>query len=127
MEIIFLIGRILFGLLFLESGWSHFVHNTQMALYAQSRGVPMPRIVVFVTGIIIVLGALGIILGVYVKLSVLLLCLFLLGTLLKIHAFWKDTDPHQKAMERNQFFKDAALLGALLMFLSILEPWSLSL
>lgn len=127
MEIIFLIGRILFGALFLESGWSHFMRNTQLALYAQSRGVPMPRIVVFVTGLIIVAGGLGLILGIYVKLSIILLSLFLLGTLLKIHTFWKEADPSSKAMERTQFFKNAALLGALLMFLSLLEPWGLSL
>lgn len=126
MEIIFLIGRVLFGMLFLQNGWNHFVNNTSLAIYAQGRGVPMPRIAVFITGIMIVLGGLGIILGIYVKLSILLLSLFLIGTLLKVHTFWKDVNPSSRSMEQTSFFKNAALLGALLMFLSILEPWSLS-
>lgn len=127
MEIIFLIGRILFGALFIQSGWNHFIHNTQTAIYAQAKGVPMPRIATFVTGFMIILGGLGIIFGIYVKLGVLLLSLFLLGTLLKIHTFWKETDPGVKSMEKIAFLKNAALLGAALMFLSILEPWGLSL
>ena len=127
MEIIFLIGRILFGALFLQSGWKHFTNNTALAIYAQGRGVPMPRIAVFVTSVMIILGGLGIILGIYVKLSILLLSLFLMGTLIKVHTFWKDENPGSKATEQTSFFKNAALLGALLMFLSILEPWGLSL
>ncbi len=87
----------------------------------------MPRIMVFVTGLMIFFGSLGIILGIYVKLSILLLALFLFGTLIKMHTFWKETDPSMKVMEKTQFMKNAALLGAALMFLSILEPWGLSL
>ncbi|MEK7117154.1 MAG: DoxX family membrane protein [Patescibacteria group bacterium] len=127
MEFIFLLGRVLFGALFLYSGWGHFTNNTGLAIYAQGKGVPMPRIAVLITGFMIVLGGLGLILGIYVKLSILLLSLFLIGTLFKMHTFWKETNPSAKAMEQVQFFKNAALLGALLMFLSLLEPWSLSL
>lgn len=127
MEFIFLIGRILFGSLFIYNGWKHFTYNTSLALYAQGRGVPMPRIVVFVSGIMIILGGLGIVLGIYVKLSILLLSLFLLGTLYKMHPFWKESDPSKRNIEIVQFTKNAALLGALLMILSILEPWGLSL
>ena len=87
----------------------------------------MPRIVVFASGIMIILGGLGIILGIYVKLSILLLSLFLIGTLYKMHPFWKEIDPSRRSMEIVQFTKNAALLGALLMLLSILEPWGLSL
>ena len=126
MEFFFLLGRILFGALFLESAWKHFTRNTDLAIYAQSRGVPMPRVAIFVTGIMIAAGGLGIILGIYIRLSILLLCLFLLGTLIKMHTFWKQADPSTRAMERIQFFKNAALLGACLIFLSILEPWTLS-
>lgn len=127
MEIIFLVGRILFGTLFIVNGWGHFTHNTETALYAQSKGIPMPRITVFFTGVLIVAGGLGIILGIYLKLSILLLALFLLGTLIKVHTFWKVSDLGKRGAERSEFLKNAALLGALLMFLSILEPWSLSL
>jgi putative oxidoreductase len=123
MDFIFLLGRVLFGMLFLYNGWSHFMSNTQNAIYAQARGVPMPRIVVFVTGLMLILGGLGIILGVYVKLSIILLALFLLGTLFRVHNFWKEKDPSTRAAERSAFLKNAALLGALLMFLTQCLPF----
>lgn len=127
MEIIFLISRLCFGALFILNGIDHILHNTKIALYAQSKSVPMPRVAVFVTGIMIIFGGLGIILGVYIKLSVLLLALFLVGTLYKVHSFWREVDPAKHAMEKTQFLKNLALLGAVLMFLSILSPWSFSL
>jgi putative oxidoreductase len=127
MEILFLIGRICFGALFILNGIDHILHNTKLALYAQSKNVPMPRVAVFVTGLMIIFGGIGIILGIYVKLSVLLIALFLIGTLYKVHAFWRESDPSKYAAEKSQFLKNLALLGALLMFLSILSPWSLSL
>jgi uncharacterized membrane protein YphA (DoxX/SURF4 family) len=87
----------------------------------------MPRIVVFATGVMIIFGGAGIVLGIYVKLSILLLSLFLISTLYKVHTFWKEEDPNKYTMERTQFLKNLGLLGALLMFLSILAPWSWSL
>ena len=127
MEILFLIGRFFFGALFILNGIDHLLHNTKLSLYAQSKNVPMPRIAVFATGIMIIFGGVGIILGIYTKLSVLLLVLFLAGTLYKVHSFWREDDPAKYASEKSQFLKNLALLGAALMFLSILSPWSLSL
>lgn len=127
MEFIFLIGRICFGALFITSGIDHLLHNTRYAIYAQSKGVPVPRIAVFVSGFFIIAGGAGIILGVYVKLSILLIAVFLLATLYKVHAFWKEEDLSKRTAEKNLFLKNLALLGASLMFLSILSPWSWSL
>ena len=127
MEYLFLLGRILLGGFFIMNGYKHFKHLAMMTGYAQSKGVQMPREAIILTGLMLLLGGAGIVLGVYIELSVLLLVLFLLGTLIKIHTYWTMTDPMAKMSENIQFHKNLALIGALLMLLSIPVPWMMSL
>lgn len=109
------------------NGYRHFKHLDAMTGYAQSKGAPMPKQSVMVTGVMMLLGGLGILLGVWVKVAILLLVLFLVGTLAKMHTFWTVTDPMAKMAEEIQFYKNAALIGALLMLLSLPTPWMMSL
>ena len=127
MEFLFLIGRIIFGGYFLYSGINHFKNNAAMAGYAASKGVPLPKYAVYASGALILLGGTGILLGVYVKLAVLCLVLFLVPVSFMMHNFWKISDSNQKMMEMVNFTKNMALLGGALMTLAILEPWSLAL
>jgi uncharacterized membrane protein YphA (DoxX/SURF4 family) len=108
------------------SGYNHFAHLKNNAGYAESKGVPMPREAVMLTGLMMVLGGLGILLGVYIGLSVLLLSVFLIVTTLKMHQYWKVTDPMMRMGEQINFTKNFALLGAILMLLSI-ASWAPSL
>lgn len=109
------------------SGVNHFRHLKMLTGYAQSKGVPMASTAVWVTGLMMLLGGLGILLGVYVELSVLLLGLFLLVTTLQMHQFWKITDQMARMGEEVNFKKNMALLGAVLMLLAIPLPWAMSL
>lgn len=123
---LFLLGRILLGGYFIKNGYGHFAHHAGTAGYAQSKGVPMAATSVYLTGLMMILGGLGILLGVYVNLSILLLVLFLLGTLVKIHTYWKETGEARMGDHIN-FYKNLALLGALLMLLAIPLPWAMAL
>lgn len=116
MDAVFLLGRILFGALFLGSAVGHLAKTADMAGYASSRGVPMATLATRVTGVQLVLGALSVVLGVWGDLGALLLVAFLLPTAVLMHAFWKETDPMAKQMETVQFNKDVALAGAALAF-----------
>ena len=73
------------------------------------------------------LGGLGILLGVYVYLSIFLLVLFLLITTLQMHQYWKVTDQMARMGEEINFKKNLALLGALLIILAIPLPWIVTL
>jgi len=73
------------------------------------------------------LGGLGILLGVYVQIAVLLISLFLLGTLVWMHRYWEVSDPMARMSEQVNFYKNLGLLGAVLMLLAIPLPWALSL
>jgi uncharacterized membrane protein YphA (DoxX/SURF4 family) len=125
---LFVLGRILLGGYFIMSGANHFKHLSNLTGYAKSKGVPMPREATMLTGVMLLIGGLGILLGIYIQLSVLLLAVFLLVTSFQMHQFWKIPGHDASRMgEEINFKKNMALLGAVLMILMIPAPWVLSL
>ncbi len=116
---IFFLSRILFGGYFVWNGFNHFKKLNSMAGYAAMKRVPMPKLAVAVSGLLAILGGLGIILGLYVFFAVLALVIFLVPVTFKMHAFWNETDPNAKRMEHIQFTKNLALLGGALAYLFI--------
>lgn len=119
MDVVILIGRILFALLFLGSAYGHFAQGKAMTGYAQSKGVPMPGPAVYLGGVLLGLGGLSVLLGVWADLGALLLVVFLVPTAVLMHGFWKETDAQARQMEQIQFLKDISLAGAALMLLGL--------
>lgn len=127
MAIAFLIGRILFGGYFLMNAYNHLVKTSNLVGYAQSKGVPSPKSAVIGSGILLLIGGLSIILGVYPVIGVISLVVFLLLVSFKMHAFWNIQDPMARMGEEVNFGKNVALIGAALMLLMIAVPWVYSL
>jgi hypothetical protein len=73
------------------------------------------------------LGGLSMLLGVYPVVGIILLIIFLLGVSFQMHAYWKADDAQMKQIDRINFTKNMALVGALLMFLLLPHPWPMSL
>ena len=119
MDIIVLIGRILFAYLMLTSAYAHFGQRKAMAGYAGSKGVPAPMAGVLAGGVLLAAGGLMVLLGIWADLGALLLVVFLLPTAVLIHGFWKEKDPQARMMETVQFGKDVALGGASLMLFAL--------
>ncbi|MCC3333189.1 DoxX family protein [Nocardia abscessus] len=115
MDIVVLIGRVLFAVLFLTSALGHFTRTEAMAGYAQSKGIPMAKASVLASGVLFGLGGLSVLLGVWADLGSLLLAITLLSTAVVMHRFWQESDPQGKQGEMIQFNKDLALSGAALM------------
>ncbi|PIR47035.1 MAG: DoxX family protein [Candidatus Vogelbacteria bacterium CG10_big_fil_rev_8_21_14_0_10_45_14] len=126
-EVLFLIGRILFGGYFAYSGINHFIKWDMMRGFTASKGVPQAGPMVAISGILLLVGGLGIVAGVAIPWAVASLAVFLIPTSLLMHAFWKDTDPMQKMANQINFMKNMALLGAALMLLMIPMPWAIAL
>ncbi len=127
MDTLFLIGRIIVGLYFAFNGMNHFSNLNMMTGYAQSKGVPSPRLAVIVTGLLLLLGGLSLLTGYQSDVGIILLLIFLLPTTFMMHNFWKVEDQQMKMMEMVNFMKNFALIGSLLMFFSIPKPWPFSL
>jgi uncharacterized membrane protein YphA (DoxX/SURF4 family) len=123
----FLIGRIIFAGYWLMAGFNHFTHLEPMAGYAKAKGVPAHKLAVAGTGVILVLGGLSMLLGVYPTAGIVLLIIFLLGASFPMHDFWNAKDPQAKQADLINFMKNIALVGALLMLLLLPHPWPMSL
>ncbi|MEK6975933.1 MAG: DoxX family protein [Candidatus Thermoplasmatota archaeon] len=127
LDVAFLAGRIILGLFFLSNAYGHLGKLKMMSGYAASKGVPMPTVAVAGTGLLLVIGGAGILLGTYPRVALLALVLFFLGVAPMMHNFWTLTDPMAKQMDMVMFLKDVALMGACLALLAMPEPWPLSL
>lgn len=119
MDILVLIGRILFSALFLGSAVGHLTQTRAMAGYAASKGVPQAFAATFASGLLIAAGGLMVLLGIWADLGALLLVIFLIPTALLMHPFWKESDAQARQMELIQFQKDLALGGAALMLFAL--------
>lgn len=119
MDVVALIGRILFAALFLGSAFGHLTQSEAMAGYAGSKGVPQPKLAVLSSGVLILVGGLMVLLGIWIDLGALLLVVFLIPTAVLMHAFWKETDPMAKQTEMISFQKDMALAGASLIIFAL--------
>jgi uncharacterized membrane protein YphA (DoxX/SURF4 family) len=117
MEILLLVGRLFFALLFIGSGIGHLRQTAAMAGYASSKGVPAAKAATIISGLMILLGAAYIALGFYADLGALLIFLFLVPTAFLMHPYWKDA--MTKMNEMIAFNKDIALAGAALAFFYI--------
>ncbi len=122
----FLIGRIIFAVYWLIAAYAHLFKSSHMIGYASSKGVKSAKIAIIGTGILLLLGGLFLLLGIYVQIGIILLIIFLLGVSFKMHAYWKETDPMARMGDHINFWKNMALVGALLMLLAIPLPWAFS-
>lgn len=124
-----LVGRFLFGMVFLVNGiMGHFLSHGMLSRYASSKGVPFPEVMVIITGVMLVVGGLSVILGYKPEMGLWLLVAFAIPTALIMHNFWA-VPADQMMAERAHFMKDMALGGAALMMIVFAtdEPWPLSL
>jgi len=119
MDLILVIGRILFGGFFLMSGINHFTKLEAMTGYAKYKKLPAAKLGVLISGLMLVIGGISIILGYYADLGALLLAIFLVLAAVIFHNFWKETDATAKQNEMLGFMKDIALAGAALILFAL--------
>jgi putative oxidoreductase len=120
-EIILIAGRVLFALLFISSGISHFTKASAMTSYAQYKKVPMAKFSVYLSGLMILIGGVYIVLGFFADLGALLIAIFLIPTAFIMHGFWKEADATAKQNETIAFFKNLSLAGAALIIFALLR------
>lgn len=118
--IIFLIGRVIFGGYFAMNGFNHFKNGKMLIGYSASKNVPMPHLAVYFSGLLILVGGVGIILNIYSIISLILIIVFLLPVSFMIHSYWKISDQMARMTEMTHFLKNMALIGSALMLISFL-------
>jgi uncharacterized membrane protein YphA (DoxX/SURF4 family) len=123
MDIILVIGRVLFAAIFIASGIAHFKQADAMAGYAAHKGAPGGKAGVLISGVVFLVGGLSIALGVYPDLGALLIAAQLVPVSYFMHAFWKETDPMVAQAENASFMKNVALIGAALVFFVLFQEY----
>lgn len=114
MDALFLIGRIMFSVVFILTGVSHLTQTDQLAGYAESKGVMYSRVMTQIAGVALVLGGLGVVLGIWMDAAALGLFIVVFLIAVFMHGFWKEQG-EQRIMEMTQFNKDMGLAGAALL------------
>jgi putative oxidoreductase len=107
------LGRFLFALIFLMAGANHF--NKQAIGYAASQGVPLASVAVPLSGVLAIVGGLGILLGYRAKLGAWLIVVFLVPVTLMMHKFWTVQDPMMSQIQMILFMKNVSMLGGALL------------
>jgi len=113
------LGKILFGGYFLMNAFNHFSNLSMMSGYVQSKGIPAAKLAVLGSGLLLLAGGISVIFNLFPLIGLGALVLFLLPVTFMMHAFWKVQDPQARMGEMVNFMKNIALLGAVLMFLSM--------
>lgn len=116
---LFLLGRLLFGGVLAFMGLNHFMNADEMTGYAEFKGLPVPRISVIGSGVLLVLGGLGIVLGAFPVLAAGAVATFLIVSAVTMHDFWAQTAPEEQQTEMTNFLKNVYGAGAALAFLAL--------
>lgn len=114
MDIVLLIARILFALMFINGGIAHFKNLEAMTGYAQFKKVPAAKLSVQLSGILLTLGGLSVALGVWIDLGAIVIAVLLVAMAVKMHDFWAATDPAAKQTETISFWKNISMAGGAL-------------
>jgi uncharacterized membrane protein YphA (DoxX/SURF4 family) len=116
MDVVFLIARILFVLIFATSAIGHIVKANDMAGYAKFKGAPGGRFGVIFSGITLGAGAIMVLLGIWGDVGSLLIAATLIPITFFMHAYWKDGDAQAKQGDQVMFNKNVGLMGGALAF-----------
>jgi putative oxidoreductase len=112
MDVVLVIGRVLFALVFIASGVTvHLVGRAEGVEYARASGAPAPELLVPLSGVAAVAGGAMIALGLWADLGAILVAGFLVGITPYMHAFWKFDDPQMRTVQMAMFMKNASMLG----------------
>ena len=110
---LWLLGRILIGGIFVQSGLGKLMDLGAFAGMLASGGVPMAAAIAPVAALAEILGGLAVVLGVGTRYAALLLIAFVIVATLVAHRFWA-VPPDQQQMQMIHFAKNVAIIGGFL-------------
>lgn len=119
MDVIALIGRLIFVAMFLNSGVKHFRQREGMTAYVRSAGGPAPELAVPLTGVMLLAGGGLVALGLWPDVGALLLAAFLLPVAFYMHRYWKVDDPQMRTVQETHFWKNVSLAGASILLFAL--------
>lgn len=112
---------ILLGVFFLVNGVNHFYNSHILQEYAEKRGLFEPKIMVFLSGLLLLSGGISMITGYFIIEGMIGLCIFMTIAAFSIHSFWKEEEREDKMMEFMNFVKNWAIIFELIYLTTTVE------
>ncbi len=106
MAAIFVLGRIILGAYYLFGAFHHFSNTSMLAHAAAAHGVPAPTVAIIGSGLLLAIAGVTLILGVFPRVGVAALVLFLVPVSFFMHAFWTDTNAATRMARHGQLHQE---------------------
>jgi len=113
-NILSLVGRLLFAVLFLPAGIGKLTGFAGTVGYISSVGLPLPAVGAALALIVEIAGSLALIVGFQTRIAALVLAAFTLVASFFFHAYWA-APAEQAFVVQLLFFKNIAVVGGLLL------------
>jgi putative oxidoreductase len=114
---IVLVGRVLFSIFFVRSGWGHLTKREGMIGFAKTAGLPLAYLAGWPSGVWLLAASASVALGIWPDIGALMLGVFVIPAAWYFHRFWTIDDPVQKQSQASSFYRNIEILGAsLVMF-----------
>jgi putative oxidoreductase len=118
MSVVKSLGRILLSSMFIYGGAGAFSEPGKRVALVEKAGIPSARQATILNGAIMVIGGTALAAGIFPKLAATVLIGSLIPTTFVGHAFWQEDEPAGRVGQQIQFFKNASMLGGLLLVLA---------
>lgn len=105
---------ILLGVFFILNGISHWINNEIYEEYSSKRGLIAPKLMVRLSGILLIFGGVALASGYLLMIGIVGLSFFLVIASFTIHQFWKEQGKEKKLLEGMHFAKNMAILTELI-------------
>lgn len=111
------VARIGTALLFIKSGVNHIRRRQAMAAYVQSKHIPLARLDVVGTGVLMLAGSALLVLNWHPGWGAALIIVFLVPTAFLMHNYWVESDPMARTNQNAHFWKNITIAFALLLYI----------
>jgi putative oxidoreductase len=108
-DAVLLVGRVLLGWIFVQSGWRKLMDIPAFAATMPRRG--LPEFLGYVAPPVEFIGGLMILFGIASRYAALLILLFTIIATFSSHRYWDFTDATQRQQQHTQFWKNISMMG----------------
>ena len=116
-EFLLLVGRVLLGWIFVESGWRKLMGMDAFIASLVNRRVPYPTVLGWIGAPLEFLGGLALVLGAITRCATLAIIIFTIVATLIGHRYWELTDAAARRMQYSHFAKNLTIIGGLILLL----------
>ena len=114
-DFLLLVGRVLMGWIFVESGWRKLMGMDAFIASLANRGVPYATVMGWIGAPLEFLGGLALVLGCATRCAALAVIIFTIVATLIGHRYWEIADAAARRMQQSHFAKNITIIGGLVL------------